>query len=126
MDADAIEITPVAGHDGWLSIKSSPILFRQGSESSTSSTGPVERGIIMAAPTAQTPTKEATDPIVRFSPEAYSQVEELARARGKSVPDVLSEAIGLLRWYDSLLAEGGSIIARPKNGEQTLIRSRKR
>lgn len=60
---------------------------------------------------------------VRFDPEAYSALESLAVARGVSVPEMVKDAMDLMLWFDEVLADGGSVVARPARGPQEIVRA---
>lgn len=55
---------------------------------------------------------------VAFSAEVYGMLEEIAQKTGKSVPDVIKEAIGLEREYVRTHEEGGRVIVEHPNGEK--------
>lgn len=83
-------------------------------------------GAIVAAPTAPTtPKRETTDPVVRFSPAAYAKLEALATKEGKSPEKYVEDAIGMIRWIDEALADGGKIIVRRKHGPSEVLRARR-
>lgn len=47
---------------------------------------------------------------VNFSEGAYSDLQQLARARGKTKAEVLRDAIALARWVDDARREGARIL----------------
>jgi|GEM_PF-1232886 len=63
---------------------------------------------------------------VRWTPEGYAALEAMAAARGVTPARVVQEALDLLLWADTVLADGGSIVARPQRGPWEVIRSRRR
>ncbi len=54
---------------------------------------------------------------VSFSAEVYKMLEEIARKKGKSVTEVIEDAIGLERWYLRTREEGGKVIIEHQNGD---------
>jgi len=68
-----------------------------------------------------TPLYEAPRPVrrvnVNFSDQAYDTLEELARHSGKSMSEVLREAIALKAWFDRERAEGSRILVERPNGQ---------
>lgn len=54
---------------------------------------------------------------VSFSAEVYEMLEEIAHKKGKSVTDVIEDALGLERWYLRTRDEGGKVIIEGKNGD---------
>jgi hypothetical protein len=70
------------------------------------------------------PSSERVGGVVRFNRAGYTQLGELADARGQSVEDFLRDAIGLIQWFDDILDEGGSIVARPAHGPWRVLRKR--
>lgn len=54
---------------------------------------------------------------VSFSADVYKMLEDIARKKGKSVTEVIEDAIGLERWYLRTRDEGGKIIIEGKNGD---------
>lgn len=47
---------------------------------------------------------------VNFSEDAYTQLTELAQRRGKTVSDLLREAIALERWFDETTRDGNRVL----------------
>ncbi len=54
---------------------------------------------------------------VSFSSEVYEMLEDIAHKKGKTVTEVIEEAIGLERWYLRTREEGGKVIVERKNGD---------
>jgi hypothetical protein len=54
---------------------------------------------------------------VNFSDQAYETLEVLARRSGKSMSEVLREAIALKAWFDRERAEGNRILVERPNGQ---------
>ena len=53
---------------------------------------------------------------VNFAESTYGILEELARKRGKSMAEVLRDAIALEKWIEDARAEGARLLIR-QNGE---------
>lgn len=53
---------------------------------------------------------------VRFTPEAYTQLQEMARRRGKSVSETVRDALGLDQWIEDQLASGYSLQLKRGDG----------
>jgi len=79
----------------------------------------------MALPASQHRPEDEIGGEVRWTPEAHAALEALAVARGISVPDMVSEAIDLMLWFDEVLADGGSVVTRPKRGPWEIVRARR-
>ena len=47
---------------------------------------------------------------VNFSEEAYGELTELAQRKGKTVSDLLRDAIALERWFDETRREGSRVL----------------
>jgi hypothetical protein len=47
---------------------------------------------------------------VNFSEEAYDELTDLAQRRGKTVSDLLRDAIALERWFDETKRDGGRVL----------------
>lgn len=47
---------------------------------------------------------------VNFSESAYETLEDLAKRRGKSMSEVLRDAIALEKWFDDTYREGGRFL----------------
>lgn len=47
---------------------------------------------------------------VNFSEQAYQSLEDLARKTGKSMSDVLRDAIALKVWFENTRQEGGRVL----------------
>jgi predicted DNA-binding protein len=47
---------------------------------------------------------------VNFSEDAYEQLTELAERKGKTVSDLLRDAIALERWFDETNREGSRVL----------------
>jgi Ribbon-helix-helix protein, copG family len=54
---------------------------------------------------------------VNFADSTYSVLEELARKRGKTMAEVLRDAIALEKWIDDARSEGGRLLI--KQGDET-------
>jgi Arc/MetJ-type ribon-helix-helix transcriptional regulator len=54
---------------------------------------------------------------VNFSEQAYQTLQDLANRSGKSMSDVLREAIALKAWFDKERAEGSRILVERPNGQ---------
>ena len=53
---------------------------------------------------------------VNFSPQAYSALEQLARQKGKTMSEVLRDAIALEQWFETTRQEGGRVLVE-RDGE---------
>jgi hypothetical protein len=47
---------------------------------------------------------------VNFSPDAYRDLTELAERKGKTVSDLMRDAIALERWFDEANREGSRVL----------------
>jgi len=54
---------------------------------------------------------------VNFSERSYHILEQLARATGKSMSDVLRESIALKAWFEQTRAEGGHVLVERADGK---------
>ena len=54
---------------------------------------------------------------VNFSPSAYSTLEKLAELKGKTMSEVLRDAIGLEKWFTDTTNEGGRILVERPDGK---------
>jgi hypothetical protein len=52
-----------------------------------------------------------------FSPDAYEVLTELAERRGKSLSDVLRDAIAFEKWYQDIIDEDGHILIDRGDGQ---------
>lgn len=57
---------------------------------------------------------------VNFSPIAYRTLEELAETKGKSMSEVLRDAVQLEKWITETYAGGGKVVLE-KEGERREI-----
>lgn len=53
---------------------------------------------------------------VNFSEDAYETLKEIARSRGKTISEVLRDAIALERWYEDTKREGGRVVVELQDG----------
>lgn len=53
---------------------------------------------------------------VYFSDDAYEVLAEIAHRRGKSVSDVIRDAIALEKWYEDTKEEGGRVLVELGDG----------
>jgi predicted DNA-binding protein len=53
---------------------------------------------------------------VNFSESAYETLDELARRRGKTMSEVLRDAISLEKWFEDTRDEGGRVLVE-RDGE---------
>jgi hypothetical protein len=51
-----------------------------------------------------------------FSPESYEVLTEIAQRRGKSISDVLRDAIAFEKWYQDIVDSGGHVLVERDNG----------
>jgi hypothetical protein len=54
---------------------------------------------------------------VNFSEQAYQTLEDLARRSGKSMSEILREAIALKAWFDTERAAGNRVLVERKGGD---------
>jgi predicted transcriptional regulator len=54
---------------------------------------------------------------VRFSDDAYQQLEEIAERTGKSIPEILRDAIALEKWYEDAIRGGARVLVERDNGQ---------
>jgi ribbon-helix-helix CopG family protein len=54
---------------------------------------------------------------VNFSVQAYQTLERLARQTGRSMSDVLRDAIALKSWFEQTRAEGGHVLVERPDGK---------
>ncbi len=54
---------------------------------------------------------------VNFSPSAYSTLEKLAEEKGKTMSEVLRNAIALEKWVTDVTKEGGHILIEKPDGK---------
>lgn len=47
---------------------------------------------------------------VNFSEDAYEELTELAQRKGKTLSDLLRDAIALERWFDDAKQEGSRVL----------------
>lgn len=60
---------------------------------------------------------------VNFSPTAYSTLEKIAEEKGKTISEVLRDAIALEKWFDDVSKEGGRLLVeRPDGKVRELVR----
>jgi hypothetical protein len=58
---------------------------------------------------------------VNFSPTAYRTLEELAETKGKSMSEVLRDAVQLEKWITETYAGGGRVVLVNDDGSQREI-----
>jgi hypothetical protein len=63
---------------------------------------------------------------VQFSPEVYAQLETLATVREQTPAEYVRDAIGLARWVDEILHDGGSMVVRHKHRPWEVLRAKRR
>ena len=54
--------------------------------------------------------------IIDVSDEVYQVIDELARRRGKTIPEVIRDAIAREKWFDDTRQQGGQILVE-KSGQ---------
>lgn len=59
---------------------------------------------------------------VNFSPDTYAALESLALKKGKSVSDVLRDAIALERWFEETRGEGGRVLVERDGQVRELLK----
>jgi predicted DNA-binding protein len=75
-----------------------------------------------AAPSTTTETEKGVRRInVNFSKSAYETLEQLAAQRGKSMSDVLRDAIQLERWLSDARADGWSVLLEKDGRVRELV-----
>jgi predicted CopG family antitoxin len=58
---------------------------------------------------------------VNFSDDAYRQLTELAQRKGKTVSDLLRDAIALERWFDDTRREGSRVLVEREGKVREII-----
>lgn len=58
---------------------------------------------------------------VNFSTTAYRTLEELAETKGKSMSEVLRDAVQLEKWITDTYADGGRVVLVNDDGSQREI-----
>jgi metal-responsive CopG/Arc/MetJ family transcriptional regulator len=58
---------------------------------------------------------------VNFSSTAYRTLEELAESKGKSMSEVLRDAVQLEKWITDTYAEGGRVLLVKDDGSEREI-----
>lgn len=58
---------------------------------------------------------------VNFSEEAYDELTDLAQRRGKTVSDLLRDAIALERWFDETNRDGGRVLVERDGNVREVI-----
>lgn len=53
---------------------------------------------------------------VAFSAGVYRFIQEISAKRGVSETEIIGEAVGVERWYQKALEEGGKMLVEEKNG----------
>lgn len=53
---------------------------------------------------------------VNFSENAFQALDELSKRKGKSMSDILRDAIALEKWFDDTYREGGKFLVE-RDGE---------
>lgn len=60
---------------------------------------------------------------VNFSEDAYAELTALAERRGKTISDVIREAIALEVWFEKTVREGGKILVeRDRRAREVILR----
>ncbi len=54
---------------------------------------------------------------VRFSDDAYKQLEEISERTGKSIPEILRDALALEKWYEDAIRGGHRVLVERDNGQ---------
>ncbi len=54
---------------------------------------------------------------VYFSDEAYEALNEIAHRKGKSISDVLRDALALEKWYEDTKQEGARVLVEREDGQ---------
>jgi predicted DNA-binding protein len=58
---------------------------------------------------------------VNFSESAYKELTELAERKGKTVSDVLREAIALEQWFDETRREGSRVLVERDGNMREIV-----
>lgn len=53
---------------------------------------------------------------VNFSEGAYAELQRLAALKGKTISDVLRDALGLEKWFQDVIDGGGRVLVE-RNGQ---------
>ena len=54
---------------------------------------------------------------VSFSPSAYATLEKLADEKGKTMADVLRDAIALEKWFVDATKDGSKVLVEHRDGK---------
>ncbi len=54
---------------------------------------------------------------VNFSDDAYEELSELAQRKGKTISDLLRDAIALERWFEETNREGSRVLVEKRDGK---------
>jgi hypothetical protein len=58
---------------------------------------------------------------VNFSDESYGTLERIAKKKGKTMSEVLRDAIALEAWFDDTTSSGGHILVEREGKVQEVI-----
>lgn len=58
---------------------------------------------------------------VNFSEAAYKTLEDLARSQGKSMSEVLRDAIALEQWFQQTQSRGGRVIVEENGRSREIV-----
>lgn len=84
------------------------------SQPSTSTTSTTDAGEVRVSKNSAIGTRRVN---VNFSDQAYRTLEALATRTGRSMSDVLRDAIALKSWFEQTRAEGGHVLVELPNGK---------
>ncbi|QIN82739.1 ribbon-helix-helix protein, CopG family [Rubrobacter tropicus] len=78
------------------------------------------------AETVESRTRESGQRVrvnANFSPDAYKVLTEIAERRGKSISEVLRDAIAFEKWYQDTVDSGGHVLVERNSGRpQEIVR----
>jgi len=74
--------------------------------------------------TLGTPTSSTRRLNVVFSESAYSMLKDLAEESGKTISDVVRDAIALQRWFNGVRREGGRILVEQRGRVREIMNIR--
>ena len=58
---------------------------------------------------------------VKFSPEAYAQLQEMARRRGKSISETVRDALSTDLWIEEQMREGSKLLVERRDGKMYTV-----
>jgi hypothetical protein len=75
-----------------------------------------------ASETSQHGESSDSAPSISFSPEAYAELERIARQKGKPVAAIVRDALALEKWFDETRGTGGRVLVERNGRLQELVK----